>query len=401
MTKLMRLAAVAILATGAAPGNAADAVDLAAAGVDWTAVVTGGVKVVAYRRISGDPPGMEQTGSQITLPVDARFDYRGVDNWSLGIGLRTALFASNRSFAGGAFAGSHAGVTDTILSARVAYFGFGAVVPFYEASANLPTGQSVLLGNAKLTRMDPDIVDLPAYGEGFGLLQRVGAIAHLSPETRLTAAYSLNLRGVYSKEDFADAVHRIDPSTVHAATLKLDHDAGSYAFTLGAGHGWEGATQYDGALAFRDGATWSLDAGLTRRWDNGAETALTVAWSHATRDDVPDGVGGLIPDVANFNGSSLAVAGSHRMTIGEMTLTGRAGFLRRFANGFDPSTLAFVPPRTKISGGLEAEWKRSDRLSFTAGASAFWLRDDPQPAFPDPAYSYLGVALTAGLKARF
>lgn len=59
--------------------------------------------------------------------------------------------------------------TDTSITEKVTYLGLAGLQPFASVSINIPTGKTALLGNSANARMDPDLVEIPTYGEGWNI----------------------------------------------------------------------------------------------------------------------------------------------------------------------------------------------------------------------------------------
>src|SRR5215510_3998181 len=69
---------------------------------------------------------------------------------------------------------TYVGPTDTQLTAKVTLGGFAYVSPFVSVNTNVPTGDSFLPGQQRFARMDPDLVEIGTYGEGFNVNPAVG-----------------------------------------------------------------------------------------------------------------------------------------------------------------------------------------------------------------------------------
>src|SRR5690606_7366307 len=105
--------------------------------------------------------------------------------------------------------------TDTLFTGTVTYLGLDGFQPFYTMSLNVPTGEAVLLGTKGIARTDPDLVDIPSFGEGFNHGHTIGT--NIPITTNLVATFSTGYtnKGAYNREV-------ADPATLNGAFLPLD-----------------------------------------------------------------------------------------------------------------------------------------------------------------------------------
>lgn len=389
-----------LLCTGANIPSAAAQTSTVTASEGWDATLTTGVKYTSWRRTKGDVGGA-QTGAQTTAPVQLDVTGKTIPAWLLSFKAKTALYDSHRSFAGGALKGDKNGITDMLLSGRAAYLGYGGIVPFYELGLNLPTGDSLLRGNQKFTRMDPDLVDLPSYGEGFNVAQTAGVMFPVSYFSRITTGLGYTWRGAYDKEDFANVSHDVDPGNVYRAFVNYDYKNAAFNYGLNFTYARETAMQVDDADTFKSGDAFVVGGNAGYEWTPQARSSVSAQYATTRTDEVQTGAG-LADEPFNTNGPSLSLGAAHTQKVSDrLDVTGRVGYMRRFENEWSSAVADYLPARTKVSAGVDVTYQLTPDLSFSLSPQAFRLKDDDHPFFPDPAYTYVGYSVGAGMKAKF
>lgn len=393
-------AATALSLLGMAMPAYADSQTNTAKGDSWESSVTTGAKYTSWRRTKGDPAGMTQKGSQWTAPLDFEIKGRPVNDWAFAFEGKTAYYDSHRSLLGGMLKGSHSGITDTLVKGRAAYLGYG-VVPFYELGFNLPTGDSSLLGNAKFSRMDPDLVDLPSYGEGFNVIQTAGVVVPVSFFSSLTAGVGHTYRGTYNKEDFADDSFKVDPGNVFRALLAYNYKRDALAFGLTGNYAYETEMRLNGAKVFQSGDRYGLNGDVSYSWVPGSTSSIGAGYSYTSTDDVAVG-GALAKEPFNTNGPSFVASLGHAEALSDaLTLGGRLGYMRRYENEWSQAVADFLPARTKHSFGMDLTYRPSETVSASLTPQIFRMKDEDRPAMPTPAHTYFGYAVGAGVNISF
>jgi hypothetical protein len=150
--------------------------------------------------LSSDPG----KGMQVYTPFAAQLIGRPSDDLKLAFLARWGYVSSRQSTAG--LSGSVSTFTDTMLSGTATYFGWAGVQPFVSLNINAATGKSVLLGNSAYARMDPDLVDIATFGEGWNIGPTVGVNMPLT--TALVASFNVGytFRGRYDRESAIDPI---------------------------------------------------------------------------------------------------------------------------------------------------------------------------------------------------
>ena len=92
--------------------------------------------------------------------------------------VRSGWVRSSQTTAG--LSGTVETITDTVMSGTLTYLAINGVQPFVSLNVNAPTGKAVLNGTEANARMDPDLVEIGSFGEGWNIGPTVGAehLAH-------------------------------------------------------------------------------------------------------------------------------------------------------------------------------------------------------------------------------
>ena len=124
----------------------------------------------------------------------------------------------------GRLSGEVSTVTDTTTSVAVTYLGWQAIQPFASVATNLPTGRSALYGSAANARMDPDLVDIANFGEGFNIGPSIGVNIAVTGSLVLTVSAGYTWRGPFDRENGLDAT---DPN-IQSPALGSSMGSGEY-----------------------------------------------------------------------------------------------------------------------------------------------------------------------------
>ena len=100
----------------------------------------------------------------------------------------------------GGLTGEIATATDSQMNGTVTYLGFNGIQPFASLDFNLPTGRSALTPAQVFARMDPDLVDIASFGEGFNYGPTVGFNVPITSSLVVTASVGYTDRGQFDAE---------------------------------------------------------------------------------------------------------------------------------------------------------------------------------------------------------
>ncbi len=356
---------------------------------------------------SAPAAGAGASGSQVYAPVAFALQWVPDEQWKHEVTLRGG-YASSSQDAPTALApsqiGSFGSVLDTTVGWRVTYTGIDGFVPFWALNMNLPTGRSVLIGPARFARLDPDIVDMPTYGQGFNVGQVFGANIPISANQLLTVSIGHTLNGSYLRDnyDFAtltDIVETFKPSDSYSANLDYAFQIDKVALTLGALAIFNGPSSVNNALFFQAGTTLGLTASAVIPWNDWSKLALNASVTSSERNWVQNGLGGLAAEAFNSNSTSLSLAGVQSFTADRWTFGFGANVLWRDRNSYDPVDVSYVSAKTKFGVEGSAGYKVGKKGRLTAKVEKFWVNQDATPARITPfAAAATPVYVTEGWK---
>lgn len=420
---LSKLLTAALFLTMASPVRAADPAGTPAlppvAASTWTMLVDMDARFTSWSGARGYPVaydlGARGRGSQFYMPVAVQVV--GLPNPDLKIELlaRTGWVDARQS-SGGGLAGHVSTMTDTVVSGTFTYLGTGGIQPFVSINANLPTGSANLAGTRAFARMDPDLVEVANYGEGFNLGATLGANISLGEFTLITTSLSHTQRGAYTRDPvtgFGDPDNRMQPGSSTSGTLQIAHLLGAFVLKASATMIYNNATRLDGAWATRPGTNLAFNASAAYRWNPEHSTIAAMSFTRATPNYIFDfTVPGVVREPANSNSNALLFRLDHSYRMSDqLTLGAYASWFNRDANAYDPTSFAFSPAKTKWALGGSARYAVTANTALTLRAEHFWVTQRGRPDVVDmfgpipgtaiPALSFTGWTVALGGNVAF
>jgi hypothetical protein len=299
---------------------------------------------------------------------------------------------------------TYVGPTDTVLTGKVTIGGFTYVSPFVGVNANVPTGESFLPGQQRFVRMDPDLVELGAYGEGFNINPVVGftfaptATFMVSPSIgyawrgkfdREGGFIIVNDNGKMSGDDLTGTRVEADPGNVLQASLTSAAKIGAATVQGSFTYVSESEVSLNGIPVGQAGAGYV--ASMRALYPLAANVTLDVSggWSFKERNRVPKtppsttlpfGAGDLIEEAKNSNSHTLIGAIQPTFALTEnVALGANYSFLWRDQNSYDIVEDRFIPGRIKHSVGLVLDYALTKTAVITLSGSRFWVHDGAGP----------------------
>ena len=155
---------------------------------DWSVAAASEVRLFSWRGTRGYPANgataARGSGTELYVPYALELAGKPHPDLKVEITGRGGWVWARQSTAGAT--GEVATATDTAMAATVTYLGTDGIQPFASLLINLPTGRSQLFGSAANARMDPDLVDISSFGEGFNIGPSFGP-SRSRPEARKLA----------------------------------------------------------------------------------------------------------------------------------------------------------------------------------------------------------------------
>lgn len=377
----------------------------------WLLTVASEVRYFSWKGSSGTPSGINGfpgRGTQIYIPYAAQLVGEPNEDWKLELLGRGGWIHARQSTAG--LAGEVETATDTVAAGTLTYRGFAGLQPFVSVSTNLPTGRSVLFGAAANARMDPDMVEIGSFGEGFNIGPTLGFNLLFSPSFVLTASVGYTWRGPFDRENSltpananqapsdAQILTGINPGNVLTGTMGLSYKDGPWAASVTGAISEETTSTETGTALYKAGRRYLGSATLAYSWpqDIGV-TTLAAAAAHANRNDVLFlGASALITEPLNTNANVYRAGLQHLVPFDALWIGPTGSVLYRDNNSYDSMTLQFVPAKRRYAAGGVMQYAASDKISFNARAEHVWTHEGDRPSANGEKFSVLANDFVPG-----
>jgi hypothetical protein len=355
---------------------------------------------------AGAPAGNGAKGSEIYIPYGLQINGKLTDDLELEVTGRSGWVKAKQGTIG--LFGEVSTLTDTTVSGTITYTGIVGIQPFVAIQTNLPTGRAALFGNAANARMDPDLVEISTFGEGFNLGSTLGVNFLLSKSLILTTSAGYTGHGRFDQES---ALAQISPDQPAAFSIKPGDDftitqamswtPGAFTTRLTGSLSIDSTTAQNGIQILRPGNRYFLQSDSTYLWsDLWGTTSLALSVGHSNRNDVFDVVSSvLVKELTDTNSNIYRIGLQHTFPIGRLGIGPSASFLYRDHNGYNASTLQFVPQKQRWSAGVLARYSPSENLTFNMNVDAIWIRENENPALDGFKFSSFAGGLVPSLGA--
>jgi len=400
----------------------------------WSVTVASDVRYFSWRSDRGYPTSIalvnaRGSGTETYIPYVLQLVGRPIDDIKIEILGRAGWVRASQSTSG--LNGEVKTPTDTVTNATVTYFGFNGFQPFVSIDFNFPTGKSALFGTAANARMDPDLVDIASFGEGFNVGPTFGFNLPFTDNLIASTSVGYTQRGSFTREKSltptdptAQAPSDINPGEVLTVTASLGYQIGSLVSKITGSVSSETNTKVDGQDTFRPGRRYLVSGEWSYTWpETWGTTNLIGSLSVAKRNKVlfldqhTLNTIALDTEPLNSNSNVYLVRLQHLFPLGLVSVGPLGSYLYRNHNGYNSATLQFVPAKTRWSAGLLAQVAPNDRISLNARVERVWthVADDsvdiktslllvPNSAIPGfgvPPISSTGWQVSGGLSIRF
>lgn len=373
----------------------------------WTATFASEVRYFSWQSDVGFPPreapaGVRGSGVQMYIPYALQVIGRPNDDFKIELLGRGGWVNSRQSTPG--FSGEVSTMTDTVVSSTVTYFGFNGIQPFIALNLNIPTGKSALFGSAANARMDPDLVEIASFGEGWNIGPTIGFNLPITRNLMVTTSAGYTWRGKFDREaslapldPTVQVPANVDPGDVFTVTSSVGYQLGQFAGTVTGSVSWETSTHENGMPLYRPGIRYLLTGKWAYTWPDVGVTTLTAAVAHAEKNEVLFlAASSLAMEPFNTNSNVYRVGLEHLFPVGQLWLGPIGSYLRRDHNGYDSGTLQFVPAKERWSAGVLARYAANQNVTFNVRAEHVWTHLDEDPASGGGRLSLLGGAFVAG-----
>jgi hypothetical protein len=352
------------------------------------------------------------------LTMGRTVDFAGGPKWELAA--KTGYIWSHHTTKGQE--GSYEGTVDTQLSAKVTLAGSTYVSPFAGVVVSVPTGESVLPGRQRFTRMDPDLVEIGAYGAGVNVNPLLGFSFAPTATFVVSPAIGYAWQGKFDREGGLlvppgtvippNAPNdTVDPGDVLTASLNATAKVGTW--TVEGSFAYTSSTKVtlNGVAIGQKGGGYVTNVAALYPAAPKVNLLLNGSWAFYERDRIakdpqnPDGE--LIVEPKNVNSHVLLGAIQPTYDLSDQLRLGlNYSILHRTDNFYDIIELRYIAPRTKHSVGLTLDYALSQTAIVTVTGSRFWLHEEP--GFLDsgglnlpPAGDFVGWTASVSGSVRF
>jgi hypothetical protein len=373
----------------------------------WEATVASEVRYYSWKSDRGYPTTVNTasgSGSQIYVPVAMQIAGKPSSDYKVQFLVRGGWVHSHQSTAG--LTGTVDTITDTVMSGSFTYLGINGIQPFVAVSLNAPTGKSALFGAAANARMDPDLVEVSSFGEGWNVGPSAGVNIPITANMMLTSSVGYTWRSAYDRERSTAELNptiqtatRINPGDVTTGTVALGYQEGSWAWNVTGTVSSETATTENGASLYRPGLRYLGTGSVSYSWpEQYGQTTLTGSYAHSDRNDVLFlGAPALVKETMETNSDLYRVGVQHLVPVGDTFAFGpTASYLHRSHNGYDPGTLQFVPAKDRWSVGGQARAAATQNVTLNMRAEYIRTREDERDAAAGQLFSVLANAFVPG-----
>lgn len=369
-------------------------------GQKWTTTFSTETRYYTWRNnfVPADSPGIGPgRGWEIYVPFAGQLTGKPVNDLNVDFVVRGGWVKAAQTTPG--LSGEVATTTDTVMSINTTYLGLHGLQPFVALSLNLPTGKSALLGTATNARMDPDLVELSTFGEGYNVGPTFGLNFPVTDSLLFTTSVGYTWRGPFKVESAFNTLPpgvdpdlvaelidinpttSIDPGENTTVTAAASYRTEQFAVSLTGSVSWESPTLVRDIPSIRPGLRYLLSLQSSYKWpEKWGATELSAAVAHSNRNKVlrPD-TSELLLENINSNSNVYRVGLQHLFPVDQFQIGPVASVLYRDHNGYNSTTLQFVPQKTRWSAGILAQYSPNAKTTFNARVEHVWTHEDESP----------------------
>jgi len=262
---------------------------------------------------------------------------------------------------------------------------------------NLPTGKTDLDDEERRTLLDPDLVAISRYGEGFNVNPTI-TVAKQEERWGVGVGIGYLVRGEY---DFSDTAQDYDPGEIFNISAE-----GFYAFA----DAWQG--RLFGEMVFYD--TDKLDGQNYYREGDFVLTGLGVDYFQS-KWEAAFIVQGIFRGKCEFQANNLQLATEDRAGYGdeyladltvrylispENTLSSRLYYLTVMENDYDQDDPSFIDEKEKVSLKVSLLHQFSEDFSGRVGIEGYLL-DEGRNWYHDEDREYRGLMMDVAINKAF
>jgi hypothetical protein len=355
------------------------------------------------------PPGTAAPtggGRQYYSPFALTISAQPNSDWSFDLLARGGYVDSKQTTVGQS--GGYSGFIDTLVAGTVTYKANPNIQPFLSLAMNLPTGQSALYGNARFARMDPDIVFVPTFGEGFNIGPTVGVVLPFDKDRSLTLAAGYTSRGSYTREDAATGTLPVEvsPSDEISASALWRHKLNpKFTYWGGLTYAWQSTTELalpGDNLRVDPGNRITVDAGARYSWTPLWHTTGRFGYTHISETSASDDLFGVLntPGV-NANNDTFFYSLEQLYGFDKYGVGVRGSYFHRDQNEYSVTVGSFVPAKDRYALTAFVALPATEQLFLNAAVSRIWSSEDADIGSGTPEIDIDAWTISVGAKYAF
>jgi hypothetical protein len=275
-------------------------------------------------------------------------------------------------------------------------------------------------------------VDISTFGEGLNIGPTVGVNVPLAQAWLLTMSAGYTRRGNYNMEGpltppgggAAPQSTNIQPGDALTVAAVLGYQSGPFSAKVTGTFTENGTTDEDNKPFVKPGQRSLIAGTASYDWpgDRSGTTTVNASAAHSNRNVVLFQCTGcplgLVIEPFNTNSNVFQVGVQHLFNFNRFGIGPEGSFLFRDNNGYEPTTLQFVPAKQRWSAGVLAQYAPTNALNFNARLDRIWTHENLTPGLPNgemfsvlasstvtaftvPVISSNGWLLSVGMTANF
>lgn len=324
----------------------------------------------------------DEKGWQMVAPLDLTYTFSLDSKSQLDLSARSAYIISENNSAGAK--GRVSTFSDTVVGATVSVSRYDDWQPFITLDMNLPTGKDKLKGSDKNAIMDPDLVDLVRFGEGFNFNLSVG-LTYLVPETNwsVTGAVGYNWRGAYTPD--GDTGDEFNPGDQLTGLVRVQYLSEKIYGAVSVQYFDEDISSLAHVDYFNPGNQWEINAEGTYVIDDKQSVSASIYFATSARNEYYDFfTNELVKEEAVGNGDYYfgQLAYSRILTESVGASLGVV-YGERTKNDYIADSDFFVPARTYWGVNASLDYTAPGGWVVSANAGLGQVKDDPTAYAPE------------------
>ena len=301
------------------------------------------------------------------------------------------------------------------MTGTYTYLGLDGIQPYASVALNLPSGRSALFGTAPNARMDPDLVGINVFGEGFNAGPTVGANIPVGESWLFGASAGYSYRGPYAKDalinpvtftPFTGPTSTLDPGDDFTLTGSAGYVQGAFLTRTTASVVFETNTTITGALGglpysgplYRTGDRYLVQSVVSYDWTKTWTSIFVGAWAHNNHNQVlAANLPPLIAELFNSNTDVYTATLDNKFQVRPDLLVGPTiGVLYRSNNSWVSTSNQFVAAKTKWTAGAFATYDMFKNSALNARVEHYWINQAADPGLALPTLADNGWLVSLG-----